>query len=107
MHVYELANDAKGVVTVGDDTTVVAADILARFNIPVIGIVDGDEDVVLKNGCFAPGSVRLTVKKDDEFGLTVQNAVFHGGTRIDIPFADALDRILELAGDELVKKQAF
>ncbi len=107
MHVYELADNAQGVVTVGDDTTVVAADILSRFNIPVIGIVDGDEDVVLKNGCFAPGSVRLTVQKDDEFGLKVLDAVFQGETRKDMAFEDALDRILTLAGDDLVKKEKF
>jgi hypothetical protein len=107
MHVYKLMNNAQGVVTVGDDTTVVAADILSRFKIPVIGIVDGDEDVVLKNGCFAPGSVRLTVRKDDEFGLKVFDAVFKGKKQIDMDFTETLNRILELAVNDLVKKQYF
>ncbi|WP_020586244.1 DUF2117 domain-containing protein [Desulfobacter curvatus] len=107
MHVYQLANEASGVVTVGDDTTVVAADILSRFDIPVIGIVDGDEDVVLKNGSFASGSVRLTVRKDDEFGLKVQNAVFGGEKQSDISFTDALNKILSLAGNDLVGTQYF
>ncbi|MBL7205075.1 MAG: hypothetical protein ISS63_12220 [Desulfobacteraceae bacterium] len=29
--------------------------ILYWFQIPVIGIVDGDEEVILKNGHFTPG----------------------------------------------------
>ncbi|WDP85778.1 MAG: DUF2117 domain-containing protein [Desulfobacter sp.] len=107
MHVYQLANQAKGVVTVGDDTTVVVADILSRFDIPVIGIVDGDEDVLLKNGSFASGSVRLTVLKDDEFGLKVQDAVFGGGKQSDISFTEALNQILYLAGNDLVDTRYF
>ena len=107
MHVYDLMNDAEGVVTVGDDTTVVAADILSRFKIPVIGIVDGDEDVVLKNGSFAPGSVKLTVRKDDEFGLKVFDAVFDGKKHINLGFTETLYRILELAGNDLVEQQHF
>ena len=38
------------VVTIGDDTTLVAADILYRFGIPVIGITDGDIDKVVEKG---------------------------------------------------------
>ena len=41
--IYRLRN-ADMVVTVGDDTTLVAADILYRFNVPIIGITDGDLD---------------------------------------------------------------
>ncbi|MBU1196447.1 MAG: DUF2117 domain-containing protein [Proteobacteria bacterium] len=107
MHVYDLMNDAKGVVTVGDDTTVVAADILSRFKIPVIGIVDGDEDVVLKNGSFAPGSVKLTVLKDDEFGLKIFDAVFNGKKHINMGFSETLNRILELAGNDLLEQQYY
>lgn len=38
---FELVKDAGRVVTVGDDTTTIAADILTRLGIPVIGIIDG------------------------------------------------------------------
>lgn len=41
---FEAAPGASLAVTVGDDTTQIAADILARLGIPVIGIVDGDLD---------------------------------------------------------------
>ncbi|ADC47630.1 hypothetical protein mru_1780 [Methanobrevibacter ruminantium M1] len=38
------------VVTIGDDTSLVASDILYRFDIPIIGITDGDLDKVVENG---------------------------------------------------------
>ncbi|MBC2715175.1 MAG: DUF2117 domain-containing protein [Desulfobacteraceae bacterium] len=107
MHVYDLTRDMEGVVTVGDDTTVVAGDILYRFQIPVIGIVDGDEDVILKNGHFAPGSVRLTVREDDEFGLKVFDAIFDNKQQIDVSFKEVLSRIVELADNDLLEQQNF
>jgi hypothetical protein len=39
--------DSDLIVTVGDDTTLVSSDILYRFNIPIIGIIDGDLDNVV------------------------------------------------------------
>ncbi len=97
MHVYDLAHEAEGVVTVGDDTTSVVGDILYRFQIPVIGIVDGDADMILQNGHFTSGSVRLTVQKDDLFGLKVFETVFQGKQEIDAGFEQVRDRIIELA----------
>ena len=40
--------DADLVVTAGDDTTLIASDILYRFNIPIVGITDGDLIKLLK-----------------------------------------------------------
>ncbi|MDQ7772978.1 MAG: DUF2117 domain-containing protein [Elusimicrobiales bacterium] len=77
MHVYELAAGVAGAVTVGDDTTAIAGDILRRFGVPVIGIVDGDGDG-LHAGELAPGSVVLTVKADDVQGLRVLSEIFSG-----------------------------
>jgi hypothetical protein len=105
MYVYDLVRDAEGVVTVGDDTTAVVGDILYRFQIPVIGIVDGDADAILRNVHFAPGSVRLTVRDDDRFGLEVLEAVFKKGRRIDASFEEVLDRILEVAKEDLIERE--
>jgi hypothetical protein len=44
--VYDF-KDSDLIVTVGDDTTLVSSDILYRFNIPIIGITDGDLDNVV------------------------------------------------------------
>ena len=104
MHVYDLARDVTGVVTVGDDTTAVVGDIMYRFRIPIVGIVDGDEDALLQDGHFAPGSVRLTVAQDDEFGLAVRAAVFQDQDRVDLGFAEVRDRVLELAAPELLER---
>ena len=37
------------VITVGDDTTLISSDILFRFDIPVIGITDGFDDIIGQN----------------------------------------------------------
>ena len=50
-------------VTVGDDTTAIAGDILARLGIPVIGIVDGDLDRLAGCTTMLPGSVVFRVSR--------------------------------------------
>lgn len=105
MYVYDLVHDAEGAVTVGDDTTSVVGDILYRFQIPIIGIVDGDADVILRNVHLAPGSVRLTVRDDDRFGLKVFEAVFKKSRNIDASFEEVQNRILELVGKDLINRQ--
>ena len=104
MHVYELARECAGAVTVGDDTTAVTADILRRFGVPVIGVVDGDSDSLHTSGAFAPGSVVLTVKADDEAGLRVQKEIFQGGTRSSADFADIRDRVVALLAPEVIDR---
>ena len=105
MYVYDLVHDVEGAVTVGDDTTAVVGDILYRFRIPIVGIVDGDEDVVLRNVHFTPGSLTLTVREDDRFGLKVFEAVFESKQKIDASFEEVRDRIVNLAGKELVARR--
>lgn len=95
MHVYDLARGAAGAVTVGDDTTGVAGDILRRFGVPVVGIVDGDGDG-LHAGELAPGSVVLTVKADDKAGLMVLEKIFQKKTRSRLTFTVINKRIVEL-----------
>ena len=43
-YTFELAAEAELAVTVGDDTTAIAGDILSRLGIPILGITDGDCD---------------------------------------------------------------
>ena len=104
MHVYELAHACAGAVTVGDDTTAVTADILRRFGIPVIGVVDGDSDSLHTGGAFAPGSVVLTVGADDEAGLRVQKAIFQGGKHANASFADVKAQVAAMLQDEILHR---
>ncbi|HTX44033.1 MAG TPA: DUF2117 domain-containing protein, partial [Methanocella sp.] len=64
-------------LTVGDDTTEVAGDILARRGVRIIGITDGDRDGVLKAPVRASGSIIFKVKgvTDDEAGAALAAAV--------------------------------
>jgi hypothetical protein len=69
-----------GVLAIGDDTTAVCGHICAHRGIPVLGIVDGDLDVIVPTG-FARGSVvvEATGESDDDLGAEIRQQV-HGGT---------------------------
>ena len=62
--------DVSVVITIGDDTTTICGDILARFGVRVIGITDGDRDEILKNPIIADGSAIFLIEnmKDDDVG---------------------------------------
>ncbi|MHC1630983.1 MAG: DUF2117 domain-containing protein [Methanotrichaceae archaeon] len=83
---FETAKGAKVVVTVGDDTTAIAGDILSRLGIPQIGIVDGDPDE-LSHKTVAPS--RSTIIKvrpgcDDIVGSQVKTKIFGGKCRMHL-----------------------
>jgi len=95
---FELVKDAGLVITVGDDTTTIAADILTRLGIPVIGIIDGDIDGVLENSMVPEGSVIIRVKAgfDDVVGREVFELL--GKHKLSLHKRDELlARILALA----------
>ena len=70
--------DADLVVTVDDDTTLIASDILYRFNIPIIGITDGDLDKVVENGFKAKNSIIFEFESgtDDIVGRKIFDLIF-------------------------------
>ena len=75
--VYQF-KDADLVVTVGDDTTLIASDILYRFNIPIVGITDGDLDKVVENGFKAKNSIIFEFESgtDDVVGRKIFELIF-------------------------------
>ena len=75
--VYQF-RDVDLVVTVGDDTTLIASDILYRFNIPIIGITDGDLDKVVENGFKAKNSIIFELESgiDDIVGKKIFDLIF-------------------------------
>jgi len=91
-------------VTVGDDTTAIAGDVLARLGIPVIGIVDGDIDWLSRETIMIKGSVLIKVQpgSDDEVGRLVKKEIFRGEDRATLE-ADVLARmIVDIAGDRFL-----
>ena len=72
--------DSNLVVTVGDDTTLISSDILYRFNIPVIGITDGDLDKVVEDGFKVKNSIIFEVESgfDDICGQNIKREIFAG-----------------------------
>jgi hypothetical protein len=75
--VYQF-RDADLVVTVGDDTTLIASDILYRFNIPIIGITDGDLDKIVEDGFKAKNSIIFEFESgtDDIVGGKIFESIF-------------------------------
>ncbi|PKL68597.1 MAG: hypothetical protein CVV28_00330 [Methanobacteriales archaeon HGW-Methanobacteriales-1] len=83
--IYRL-KDADLVVTIGDDTTLVAADILYRFEVPIIGITDGDVDQVVESGFKSSGSMIVELESgwDDIIGEIIFSELFNGLEFIEI-----------------------
>ena len=108
-------------VTIGDDTTGIAGDILKRFGIRMIGITDGDADGLIEGietGAaldeyvkFMPRNsiiMRLKPETDDIVGEKIKAEIFNGGDEIvlegDIEtlFDDLKCRIFEIAKEEIM-----
>ncbi|MDO5811171.1 MAG: DUF2117 domain-containing protein [Methanobrevibacter sp.] len=70
--------DSSLVITVGDDTTLISSDILYRFDIPVIGITDGDLDKVVEDGFKVKDSIIFEVESgfDDIIGQNIKSEIF-------------------------------
>lgn len=76
------------VLTIGDDTSLVASDILYRFNIPIIGITDGDLDKVVENGFVNDRSSFIEVASgfDDIVGRYVHEELFMLKDTLEVPY---------------------
>lgn len=107
MDVYKLAGGAEGAVTIGDDTTAVAGDILYRFCIPVIGIVDGDGDNVITGTKLYPDSTVFTVKADDLVGLKIYEKMFNKKKAVSISFAEVKAGIQQLIEADVISRKDF
>ncbi len=102
---FELAESAQIAVTIGDDTTDIAGDILYRLKIPIIGITDGDIDGFSHNKHIYPGStvLRLQPDNDDIVGKEIRRQMFDGN---DYAFFDSINilrnKIFTLAKNLLI-----
>ena len=106
-------NQADVLVSIGDDTTLLSSDILYRFNIPIIGITDGDLDKVVLKGFKLDESLIIQVQSgfDDIIGHSIHEKIFNNGESIEIESIDNLkENILKLIDDsglsyDIVDKQ--
>ena len=106
---FELADGADVAVTVGDDTTAIAADILYRLAVPVIGITDGDLDGLHRN-CIYPGSIilRLVSGSDDIVGRSVCENLFSGEVHAVFDSKNSLtEKILNISDDLIINIEKF
>ncbi|MDD1777271.1 MAG: DUF2117 domain-containing protein, partial [Candidatus Helarchaeota archaeon] len=113
--VYFQADKIDCLVSIGDDTTFIATEIMSRFSRPVIGILDGDADGILYETTdlsqlleIAPSHslfIQVQPGKDDIIGQLIAQQVFKNRTKIKFANLDSLkDKILLLAKDVVVSK---
>lgn len=76
------------VVTIGDDTTLVASDILYRLNIPIIGITDGDLDKVVEKSFVNDKSIIIELSSgfDDIVGNSIYKNIFSEEIILEIKY---------------------
>lgn len=97
---FEMAAGAELAVTVGDDTTAIAGDILSRLGIPIIGITDGDCDRLACRTKIFPGSVvlRLAAGNDDILGKKLKQELLGGKNSVVLKDIYAFkENVLKLA----------
>ena len=92
--------DSSLVITVGDDTTLISSDILYRFDIPVVGITDGDLDKVVESGFKVKNSIIFEVESgcDDVCGQDIKRIMF-GDKQVSYDYSDideVRDKIVEI-----------
>ena len=106
---FNLAEDACLAVTIGDDTTAVAADILFRLGVSVIGIVDGDPDQILKETAMKKGSAVITVKpgQDDLVGRKLKKILNLEATEGLLNADELIKIIVRLAGKDLISLDRY
>lgn len=94
------------IVSVGDDTTLLSSDILYRFEVPVIGITDGDLDRVVEKSFRMKDSLIIQLESgwDDIMGKKIFDEIFHNKQIIDIDSIDSLkDEIISLISQSHVE----
>lgn len=89
--------DCDLVITIGDDTTLVASDILYRLDIPIFGIIEGNLDKVVKKSFINDKSIIIEVPSgfDDIIGEEINKNLFADNVSLTIPLDFEFDDVNE------------
>ncbi|MDO8727754.1 MAG: DUF2117 domain-containing protein [Candidatus Methanoperedens sp.] len=107
---FELVGDADIAITVGDDTTTIAADILTRLGIAIIGITDGDPDSILGDAAIPAGSMIIRVKEgyDDIIGREISEKIMVGRQKLSVKSCEEIvEKVLKLAENKIVEIKSY
>lgn len=93
------------VITIGDDTTLLASDILYRFNIPIIGITDGDLDKIVEKGFKNNKSkiIQLEPNHDDIIGKEIFTKIFNKEKILQIKNTQSTEEIINKLTEDIIK----
>ena len=94
------------VITIGDDTTLLASDILYRFNIPIIGITDGDLDKIVEKGFKNNKSkiIQLEPNHDDIIGKEIFTKIFNKEKILQIKNTQSTEEIINKLTEDIIKE---
>jgi hypothetical protein len=99
--------DSDLIVTIGDDTTLISSDILYRFNIPIIGITDGDLDNVVAHPFRNEKSkiIELESGFDDIIGDLIFKEFFKSKTFIqfNINKFKNIEELIDMVENEIIE----
>ncbi|MDR2830472.1 MAG: DUF2117 domain-containing protein [Methanobrevibacter sp.] len=99
--------DCDLVITVGDDTSLVSSDVLYRFNIPIIGITDGDLDKVVESPFKNKKSriIELEAGFDDIIGELISKKLFKSKNSIFYNLNDfnSVDNLIDMIQDKIIQ----
>ena len=107
---FELVGDADIAITVGDDTTIIAADILTRLGIAIIGITDGDPDSIIGDAAIPEGSMIIRVKEgyDDIMGREISGKLMMGKQKLAVHSCEEMvEKVLKLAENKIVEVKRY
>ncbi|MFB3764513.1 MAG: DUF2117 domain-containing protein [Methanotrichaceae archaeon] len=91
---FEISKNACIAVTVGDDTTSIAREILSRLSIPIIGIIDGDLDGL--SGNKAEDGI-------DGVDDSASNSIFRPAADINMNITDITTNTVVQKGSTIIK----
>lgn len=110
--VYFNADKIDCLVSIGDDTTFVSTEILARFSRPVIGIIDGDADGILYEETslnqlveIAPNNslfIQVQPEYDDVVGRRIEKEIFKNRAKIKYSSLDELKKRIRTKSKEYI-----
>ncbi len=113
--VYFHADKIDCVISIGDDTTFVSTEIISRFNLPIIGIIDGDADGILYDNMnisqlaeIAPENslfIQVQPGMDDIVGNIINQEIFKNKSKIKYSNLTQLKKkILNCAEKYIIEK---
>ena len=104
-NIYKYISGTTAAISIGDDTTSIASEILFRFSIPVLGIVDGDLDCKDHNTRYFTDSTIYVLKKghDDILGEKIKQNIFNNNKYVNYSDFESIKSKIKKLGSNIIE----